>query len=187
MLPKVSVIICTYNRLNLLKKTVQSVLDQDFQEWELIVVNNNSQDGTEAYVQGVADDVIAQIKKIVTSTNHLDTRDCAILAALNFCDDRNKALRNKKECISKADKIIRQTNDLNKQCTEYKTRLAEVINENTALTRKYKRLEKENEQLRNALQKAVNSAQAEENEGEDDEESDEIIRKMRQQQISLFD
>ena len=32
-----------------------------------------------------------------------------------------------------------------------------------------------------------NSAQAEENEGEDDEESDEIIRKMRQQQISLFD
>lgn len=93
----------------------------------------------------------------------------------------------KKECISKADKIIRQTNDLNKQCTEYKTRLAEVINENTALTRKYKRLEKENEQLRNALQKAVNSAQAEENEGEDDEESDEIIRKMRQQQISLFD
>ena len=132
----------------------------------------------EKYVQGVADDVIAQIKKIVTSTNHLDTRDCAILAALNFCDDRNKALRNKKECISKADKIIRQTNDLNKQCSEYKTRLAEVINENTALTRKYKRLEK---------QKAVNSAQSEENEGEDDEESDEIIRKMRQQQISLFD
>ena len=78
----------------------------------------------EKYVQGVADDVIAQIKKIVTSTNHLDTRDCAILAALNFCDDRNKALRNKKECISKADKIIRQTNDLNKQCSEYKTRLA---------------------------------------------------------------
>lgn len=41
--------------------------------------------------------------------------------------------------------------------------------------------------MRNALQKAVNSAQAEENEGENDEESDEIIRKMRQQQISLFD
>lgn len=41
--------------------------------------------------------------------------------------------------------------------------------------------------MRNALQKAIHSAQAEENEGEDDEESDEIIRKMRQQQISLFD
>lgn len=141
----------------------------------------------EKYVQNVADEVIAQIKEIITSSHHLDTRDCAILAALNFCDDRNKALRNKKECISKADKIIRQTNDLNKQCTEYKNRLAEVINENTALTRKYLRLEKENQQLRNALQQAVNSGQTEENGAVEEEENDEIVRKMRQQQISLFD
>lgn len=141
----------------------------------------------EKYVQNVADEVIAQIKEIITSSHHLDTRDCAILAALNFCDDRNKALRNKKECISKADKIIRQTNDLNKQCTEYKNRLAEVINENTALTRKYLRLEKENQQLRNALQQAVNSAQTEEDGAVEEEENDEIVRKMRQQQISLFD
>lgn len=139
------------------------------------------------YVQNVADEVIAQIKEIITSSHHLDTRDCAILAAMNFCDDRNKALRNKKDCISKADKIIRQTNDLNKQCTEYKNRLAEVINENTALTRKYLRLEKENQQLRNALQQAVNSAQTEENGAVEEEENDEIVRKMRQQQISLFD
>lgn len=141
----------------------------------------------EKYVQNVADEVIAQIKEIITSSHHLDTRDCAILAALNFCDDRNKALRNKKDCISKADKIIRQTNDLNKQCAEYKNRLAEVINENTALTRKYLRLEKENQQLRNALQQAVNSAQTEENGAVEEEENDEIVRKMRQQQISLFD
>ena len=141
----------------------------------------------EKYVQNVADEVIAQIKEIITSSHHLDTRDCAILAALNFCDDRNKALRNKKDCISKADKIIRQTNDLNKQCTEYKNRLAEVINENTALTRKYLRLEKENQQLRNALQQAVNSAQTEENGAVEEEENNEIVRKMRQQQISLFD
>lgn len=141
----------------------------------------------EKYVQNVADEVIAQIKEIITSSHHLDTRDCAILAALNFCDDRNKALRNKKDCVSKADKIIRQTNDLNKQCTEYKNRLAEVINENTALTRKYLRLEKENQQLRNALQQAVNSAQTEENGAVGEEENDEIVRKMRQQQISLFD
>lgn len=141
----------------------------------------------EKYVQKVADEVIEQIKTIITSSHHLDTRDCAVLAALNFCDDRNKALRNKKECISKADKIIRQTNDLNKQCTEYKNRLAEVINENTALTRKYLRLEKENQQLRNALQQAVNSAQSDETENDKTEENDEIIRQMHKQQISLFD
>lgn len=55
MIPKVSVIVCTYNRLNLLKKTIQSVLEQDFPEWELIVVNNNSNDGTEGYVQSVVE------------------------------------------------------------------------------------------------------------------------------------
>lgn len=38
----------------------------------------------EKYVQNVADEVIAQIKEIITSSHHLDTRDCAILAALNF-------------------------------------------------------------------------------------------------------
>lgn len=141
----------------------------------------------EKYVQSVADEVIAQIKEIVASSHHLDTRDCAILAALNFCDDRNKALRNKKDCISKADKIIRQTNDLNKQCTEYKSRLAETINENTALTRKYKRLEKENEQLRNALQQAVASAQTDDADANEEKDCDEILLKMRQQQISLFD
>lgn len=141
----------------------------------------------EKYVQSVADEVIAQIKEIVASSHHLDTRDCAILAALNFCDDRNKALRNKKDCISKADKIIRQTNDLNRQCTEYKSRLAETINENTALTRKYKRLEKENEQLRNALQQAVASAQADDAGANEEKDCDEILLKMRQQQISLFD
>ena len=68
----------------------------------------------EKYVQGVADEVIAQIKEIVASSHHLDTRDCAVLAALNFCDDRNKALRNKKECISRQTKLFaRQTTSTN--------------------------------------------------------------------------
>ena len=32
---------------------------------------------------------------------------------LNFCDDRNKALKKNKDYVEKADKIIQQTNDLN--------------------------------------------------------------------------
>ena len=96
----------------------------------------------EKYVQGVADDVIAQIKKIVTSTNHLDTRDCAILAALNFCDDRNKALKKNKDYVEKADKIIQQTNDLNKLCKEYREKLTEAMNDNTRLINNNKELEK---------------------------------------------
>ena len=45
-MPKVSVIIPTYNRLPLLKEAVESVLTQDFEDLELIVVDDGSTDGT---------------------------------------------------------------------------------------------------------------------------------------------
>jgi len=45
-MPKVSVIIPTYNRLPMLKEAVESVLVQDFEDFELIVVDDGSTDGT---------------------------------------------------------------------------------------------------------------------------------------------
>src|SRR4030043_1300408 len=45
-MPKVSVIIPTYNRLPRLKEAVQSVLTQDFEDFELIVVDDGSTDRT---------------------------------------------------------------------------------------------------------------------------------------------
>ena len=45
-MPKVSVIIPTYNRLPMLKEGVESVLAQDFEDFELIVVDDGSTDGT---------------------------------------------------------------------------------------------------------------------------------------------
>jgi glycosyltransferase involved in cell wall biosynthesis len=46
MMPKVSIIIPTYNRLSMLKEAVNSVLAQDFEDFELIVVDDGSTDGT---------------------------------------------------------------------------------------------------------------------------------------------
>ena len=45
-MPKVSIIIPTYNRLPMLKEAVDSVLAQDFEDFELIVVDDGSTDGT---------------------------------------------------------------------------------------------------------------------------------------------
>ena len=45
-MPKVSVIIPTYNRLPMLKEAVHSVLAQNFEDMELIVVDDGSTDGT---------------------------------------------------------------------------------------------------------------------------------------------
>ena len=50
-MPKVSVIIPTYNRLPMLKEAVDSVLDQDFEDFELIVVDDGSTDGTIAEIK----------------------------------------------------------------------------------------------------------------------------------------
>ena len=97
----------------------------------------------EKYVQSVADDVIKHIRMAAQTSRNLDTRDCAILAALDFCDDRNKAVKRNKDVVAKADQIIKQAGDTNKSCKEYKERLAEAINENTAFVRKIKSLEGE--------------------------------------------
>jgi len=51
-MPKVSVIIPTYNRLPMLKEALDSVLSQDFEDFELIVVDDGSTDGTAEVIKG---------------------------------------------------------------------------------------------------------------------------------------
>lgn len=56
MKPKISVIISTYNRSQkFLPKAIESVQDQSFQDWELIVVDDHSTDDTEGYCKGLKD------------------------------------------------------------------------------------------------------------------------------------
>lgn len=103
----------------------------------------------EKYVSTVADEVIKRIRKAAQTSKNLDTRDCAVLAALDLCDDKNKAVKKNKDIVGKADQIIQNTNDLNKSCKEYKERLAEAINENTRLVKRIKALENQLRTLSN--------------------------------------
>ena len=49
-MPKISVILTTFERPNKLKRAIKSVIKQTFQDWELIIVDDCSQDGKTAKI-----------------------------------------------------------------------------------------------------------------------------------------
>jgi glycosyltransferase involved in cell wall biosynthesis len=60
--PKVNVCISTYNRLELLKIAIQSVFDQTYTNWELIICDDGSNDGTLDYMTQLKNDKIHYIR-----------------------------------------------------------------------------------------------------------------------------
>ncbi|MCK9292874.1 MAG: glycosyltransferase family A protein [archaeon] len=46
MKPKVSILICTYNCEKYIENTLKSIFDQTYKNWELLILDNNSQDKT---------------------------------------------------------------------------------------------------------------------------------------------
>ena len=59
---KVSVIIPTYNRANLITKSINSVLSQTYKNIELLIIDDNSVDETETIVKNINDSRIKYIK-----------------------------------------------------------------------------------------------------------------------------
>ena len=95
----------------------------------------------EAYVTEIAESVSESLLRASRSGKNLDVRDCAILVALDYCDDSKKEKRRNRELIEKADQIMQHTNELNRKCTDYRERLTDAINENTRLTKRIRALE----------------------------------------------
>jgi glycosyltransferase involved in cell wall biosynthesis len=62
LMPEVTVLLTTYNRLNYLKKAIDSVLRQTFKDFDLIILDNASPDGTEEYVKSLRDERIKYIR-----------------------------------------------------------------------------------------------------------------------------
>jgi glycosyltransferase involved in cell wall biosynthesis len=60
--PAVTVIIPTFNRAAIVGRAIRSVLAQTFEDWELIVVDDGSTDGTEQAVKSFSDDRIKYVR-----------------------------------------------------------------------------------------------------------------------------
>ncbi|MCH8850101.1 MAG: glycosyltransferase family 2 protein [Chloroflexi bacterium] len=61
--PWVSVIIPTYDRVVMLRRAIASVLGQTFRDFELIVVDNGSRDGTEKMVRNIPDPRVRLVRR----------------------------------------------------------------------------------------------------------------------------
>jgi len=108
MTPKISVVITTYNRKDKLKKAVKSVLNQSFQEFEIIVVDDVSIDGTDDYMRKMAKkhDNIRYIKREKNWGDHSRPKNDGIKAAnadlIAYLDDDNIYLKDHLQALYKA-------------------------------------------------------------------------------------
>ncbi|MGB7087402.1 MAG: glycosyltransferase family 2 protein [Phormidesmis sp.] len=73
-----SIVITTYNRLDLLKRAIQSAFDQTVSA-EVVVVDNASTDGTQDYVEALGDKVLYVRNR--TNTNHAGAVNAGVKAA----------------------------------------------------------------------------------------------------------
>lgn len=68
-LPFFSICLPVYNGEKYIEKAIRSVLEQTFQDWELIVYNNGSTDGTSEVIRGVQDNRIRIIEERESVSN----------------------------------------------------------------------------------------------------------------------
>lgn len=67
MPPVFSIVLCTYNAETYLDECIQSLLNQTFPDFELIIVDDGSQDGTLAYLEKLKD---PRVRLIPLGSNH---------------------------------------------------------------------------------------------------------------------
>ena len=84
-LSKVSVIIVTYNRINYLRRALESILSQTFSNFELILVNNGSTDDTYELCRSYSDKD-SRIKVINIIENHGASRGRNIAIDASSCE-----------------------------------------------------------------------------------------------------
>lgn len=57
----ISIVLCTFNRAGTLSEAIDSILAQTYQDWELIIVDDGSTDGTRELLADYTDKRIRSI------------------------------------------------------------------------------------------------------------------------------
>ena len=60
--PLISVILPTYNHAHFLGKAIESVLSQEYTNWELVIIDNHSEDNTDQVISSYSDSRIRTLK-----------------------------------------------------------------------------------------------------------------------------
>jgi glycosyltransferase involved in cell wall biosynthesis len=98
MISKVSVIIATYNRAALLPRAVNSVLDQTYSDFELIIIDDCSQDNTWDVIETFADPRIRAVRH-KTNRGAAAARNTGVSQArgeyIAFLDDDDECMPNR--------------------------------------------------------------------------------------------
>lgn len=119
----------------------------------------------EDYIKKIAESVNKRIEYIAKAYPQLDMRGCAVLAALDFADEEQKALGRKGDLASQADKVLRQADKQSKQIARLKEQNQQMLEENARLKeaqeqlrQKYSELSDRYGELKKFLDKQVNLA-----------------------------
>ena len=102
-MPKVTVIIPTFNRSHLIRRSVESVLNQTYKNFELIIVDDASTDDTVSSISRLEDDRIKIIRH-KRNTGAPKARNSGISASMGeyiaLLDDDDEWLPHKLEYIA---------------------------------------------------------------------------------------
>lgn len=79
--PRVSVILPTYNREVIIETSIKSIIDQRYRDWELIVIDDSSRDGTHTAVKALAD--YEKRIRVMRNERHKGLPHCRNIGASN--------------------------------------------------------------------------------------------------------
>ncbi len=106
--PFFSIVVPTYNRLPLLRQTLASILNQSFTDFEVIVVDNCSTDGTDSYMLSVEDVHVRYIRNDRNYERAFSRNRGLSLATGKFCTLLDSDDIMYPNCLEKAFHFINQ-------------------------------------------------------------------------------